>query len=151
MSHQRSSKRSPHSLPNPTIPLICHHVGRKIIRQPLDETPHQSYSDLIYEQFPDSTRFFSHNVKGKGLTQSLSRDDYAYYMSTLHSLNVDIAGLAETNSAWSHTHLQTDLKQSVRKEFGNHHVSIGHPWLTIDALHANKSYQPGGSLTLATG
>jgi hypothetical protein len=107
MSHQPSSKRSPHSLPNPTIPLICHRVGRKIIHQPLDETPHQSYGDSIYEKFPDSTRLFFHNVKG--LTQSLSRDNYAYYMSTLHSLNVNIAGLAETNSAWSHMHLQTDL------------------------------------------
>lgn len=64
----------------------------------------------------------------------------------MYSLNVDITGLAETNSAWPHTHLQ-----SVHNEFGNHRVRFGHPSLTIDAPHANESYQPGGSLALATG
>ena len=148
MSHQWSSKHSPHSLPNPTIPLIRHRVGRKIICQYLDETPHQSYGDLIYETSPDSTRIFFQNVKG--LTHSSSIDNYAYYMSTLHSLNVDITGLAETNSAWSHTHIQTDPKQSVRKKFVNHRVSVGHPSLTL-ATGGLVSYLHGPSTVDSSG
>jgi hypothetical protein len=48
-------------------------------------------------------------------------------------------------------HLQNDFKQCVRKQFGNHRVSFGHPALTIDTPHAKESFQAGGSVTLATG
>ncbi len=82
-----------------------HRPGRSIIRTPVDEHPQTSFGDSPYVEDDSATRFFFQNIKG--LTHTSSGEDYKHYLSSLHDLNhVDIAGLAETNSAWSHPHLQ---------------------------------------------
>ena len=148
-SQQRSPANPPSASSSIPHPSVRHRMGRNIIRQPLDEQPHQSFGDSVYQKEANDTRIFFQNVKG--LTHSASGEDYAYYLSTLHSLNVEISGLAETNSAWSHVHLQSDFKHNVKKQYGNHRVSFGHPSLEVDPPHHKETYQAGGSLTLATG
>ena len=107
-----------------------HRNGRNIIRIPINEFPNDSYGVSLYTKSDSDTRIFFQNVKG--LTYSASGEDYKYYLSSLHTLNVDIAGLAETNSAWSHPHLQADFKQCVARQYGNNRVSFGHPSPAID-------------------
>ena len=123
--------------------------GRSIVRRPLDEFPNQSYGDSPFVKDPASTRLFYQNVKG--LTYSSSGEDYKYYLSSLNTLQVDVSGLAETNSAWAHTHLQTDFRQCVKRQFGQGKINFGHPSVEIDQPHIKETFQAGGSLTMVVG
>jgi hypothetical protein len=96
-----------------------------------------------------SSRILFQNVKG--LTYSSTKDDYRYYMACLHGLDVDIAGLTETNTCWSHAHLRSDLQQFVRSYYMQSKIAYGSPSDEVDTCPANESYQSGGNLTIATG
>ena len=50
----------------------------------------------------------------KGLTYSATGQDYDYYMSYIASIDSDITGMTETNSAWQHHHLKTTFTKSVK-------------------------------------
>jgi hypothetical protein len=45
----------------------------------------------------------------KGLTYSYTGEDYDYYMMSTQAIGADIIGMAETNTAWQHHHLQASL------------------------------------------
>ena len=57
--------------------------------------------------------FFFQNVKG--LTYSSSGDDYEYYLQNLKNLQVDVAGMAETNTPWQLNHIKTEFLVRVKK------------------------------------
>jgi hypothetical protein len=73
--------------------------GRSFRQQPIDPHPTKFYGDTAIQKSPGTTRVFFQNVKG--LTHTPSQEDYRYYMSCLQGLNIDIAGLAETNACWA--------------------------------------------------
>ena len=150
MTQPKATAPPPPSTSTLTLPRTTRvRQGRNIIRTPTDEHPNHSYGDSPYVKDAHVTRLFFQNVKG--LTHSSSGEDYKYYLSSLHDLSVDIAGLAETNSAWYHPHLKSDFKQCVQRQFGNHRVSFGHPSPEVDPPHFRETFQAGGSATIATG
>jgi hypothetical protein len=79
------------------------------------EDPHvlQSYGDPITNEKQSRTiRIYFQNIKG--LSYTTTREDYKYDFNHLDDLQVDIAGLAETNSAWQHQFLRNELIQASR-------------------------------------
>jgi hypothetical protein len=92
---------------------------------------------------------FFQNVKG--LTYSTSVEDYRHYLSCLQAYAVDIAGLAETNTCWSHPHVCSDFRTSLRRQYRQSKVQFGPPTPEIDPCPPQESFQSGGSLTVVTG
>jgi hypothetical protein len=112
--HQVDQSES--SLPISTIlQLPSHRPGRKTWASPLDLSPDKSYGDTILQKRHGTVRLFFQNVKG--LTYSTAGDDYRYYLSCLKSYEVDIAGLAVTNTCWTHPHTCADFRQILRRQF----------------------------------
>jgi hypothetical protein len=72
-------------------------------------------------------------------------------MAGMAAYQVDIFGLAETNTCWSHNHLRTDFQQLSRKHFRQNRISFGSPSQEIDKCPERSFYQAGGSITMATG
>ncbi|KAI2503583.1 hypothetical protein MHU86_10870 [Fragilaria crotonensis] len=72
-------------------------------------------------------------------------------MACMAAYQVDIFGLAETNTCWNHTHLRMDFQALSRKQFRQHRLSFGSPSAEVDKCHEKESFQAGGSLTMATG
>ena len=70
--------------------------GRRSRKNPVDQHPSRSYGDPIIQKTPDAIRLFFQNVKG--LSSNAGSEDYRYYLNCLQSLQVDIAGMAETNT-----------------------------------------------------
>ena len=136
--------------PIPRSPiLLTWRPGRTLRERATDPNPEQRFGDAISQKHPDSTRIFFQNVKG--LTYSNTGEDYRYYLSCLRAYQVDIAGLAETNTCWSHPHLQTAFRTSLRSFPGQAKVTFGYPTRNIDPCTEKESFQAGGNLTLVTG
>lgn len=92
-------------------------------------------------------RVFFQNIKG--LSHSHHRDDYDYYMAHLTDLNIDVAGLSETNTAWQHPFLRADFTTRARKAGnGMSKTSFGSPDATVDRIPPQETFQAGGSLTV---
>jgi hypothetical protein len=72
-----------------------------------------SYGDNVNIIDSSSLRIWFQNVKG--LTTSSTGEDYEYYLHNLHLLQVDIAGMAETNSPWQLPHVRSDFIQQTWK------------------------------------
>ena len=107
-----------------------------------------SYGDSIHERHDSTIRIFFQNVKG--LTYSATGEDYGYYLSCVSSLGADIIVMAETNSAWEHSHIRTTFHATARKQFQSHKVHFSSPSKDIDPMPDTESFQSGGALTLAT-
>ena len=129
--------------------LPSHRPGRRIRSTSLDPHPDKSFGDTIIQKHATTTRLFFQNVKG--LTYSTSGEDYRYYLSCLQSYEVDIAGLAETNTCWSHPHVCSDFRTSLRRQYRQSKVQFGSPTPEIDPCSPSATFQSGGSLTLVTG
>jgi hypothetical protein len=113
----------------------------------MDQHPSVSFGDTIHKKAPGARRFFPQNVKG--LTFSTGLEDYHYYvLQVITALQIDIAGLLETNTAWQHPHLQADFRKQLRKYYRQSKVHFGFPVVEIDKCAENSTYQPGESLTL---
>ncbi|KAI2492618.1 hypothetical protein MHU86_21932 [Fragilaria crotonensis] len=123
--------------------------GRKCRDTPLDPYPTKYYGDAIIQKNSSSTRIFFHNVKG--LTYSTAGEDYRYYLSCLQAYDIDIAGLSETNTCWSHQHLAAEFRATVRRYYPQNKVTFGCVSPLIDKCLERESYQSGGNLTLITG
>jgi hypothetical protein len=142
---------------DPSIPLIPvaslmgtrRRKHRTIRAVPLDLSPAQSFGDSVIQKSPTSTRVFFQNVKG--LSSSAGSEDYRYYFNCLQSLQVDVAGLAETNTCWSHTHLREDFVSVARQYYRQNKVVFGSPSVTCDSIPSNESFQAGGTITLLHG
>lgn len=139
----------------PGIPISCilnlppDRPKRQTRLRPVDEFPELLYGDPIIQKHPESTRVFFQNVKG--LTHTASGDDYGYYMACMSAYQVDVFGLAETNTCWDHTHLRTDFQQLARKHFRQNRISFGSPAAAVDKCPDRESFQSGGCITMATG
>ena len=123
--------------------------GRSLRKQPIDSQLSKPYGDTVLQKSPGTTRIFFQNVKG--LTHTSSQDDYRYYMSCLQGLDIDIAGLSETNACWAHAHLRSDFHSAVRRHYPQSKISYGSPSVQVDPCPTSESYQAGGNLTLVTG
>ena len=122
----------------PVIPIsqiLCNpnRPGRKSVRQnALDLEPTRSFGDPIIQKAPDSVRIFFQNVKG--LSSSACNEDYRYYLNCLQSLQVDIAGLAKTNTCWQHAHLREDFSIATRRTYRQCKVIYGSPSTECDPM-----------------
>ena len=117
--------------------------------RPVDEHPAQPYGDPIIQKHPESIRLFFQN--SKGLTYTNTGEDYGYYMSCLVAYQVNIFGIAETNTCWSHHHLMAEFKHHARKHFRQNCIAFGSPSRTVDPCTERETFQSGGSVTVASG
>jgi hypothetical protein len=65
-------------------------------------------------------------------------------------MGVDIAGMAETNTAWVHPHLRSLLSARARKQYHSAKLSFSSPSQIIDPIPEKETYQSGGTVTLST-
>jgi hypothetical protein len=107
-----------------------------------------SYGESVDIRDPSHIRIYFQNVKG--LSYSTSGQNYGYYLSCIANIDADITGMAETNSAWQHHHLQSKFKANVHRQFQMAKISFSSPSQEIDPMPENESYQAGGTVTLAT-
>ena len=108
-----------------------------------------NYGDSIYtEKRVNVVRIFFQNVKG--LTYSNTGDDYEYYLSHLHQLQVDIAGLSETNTPWQHHHIKSEFLSRVRKIYSLAKATFS-PSSAIDPIPETEKFQSGGCALLVQG
>ena len=116
---------------------------------PLDPSPNNSFGDSITQKANDTLRCFFQNVHGLSCSPGL--DDYHYYMQSIKTLHVDIAGLAETNTCWHDTHLRSDFRQILRRHSTQSKAVFGFPTNDVDPVSASTTFQAGGNVTLASG
>ena len=111
-----------------------------------DPNEHLSFGDSIYKWTPSWLRIFFQNAYG--LTYSTGGEDYKYYMKCLKDLNVNVAGICETNRAWQHPHLRAGFSQAVRCEHNNlGKTAFGYPTHEIDPIPSTENTCAGGSVT----
>lgn len=134
---------------SPILLLTRQRTGRIFRTNPADKNPARRYGDAISQKHPDSTWIFFQNVKG--LTYSNTGEDYRCYLSCLRACHVDIAGLAETNTCWSHQHLQAAFCTTLRSTPSQSKVTFGYPSRQIDSCTDKETFQAGDNLTLVTG
>ena len=123
--------------------------GRKFREKSLDPSPTKYYGDAIIQKKRLSTRIFFHNVKG--LTYSTGCEDYQYCLSCLQAYDIDIAGLSETNTCWSHHHLKSEFRSTVRRHYSQNKIIFGSVSPQIDTCLERETFQSGRNLTLVTG
>jgi hypothetical protein len=58
--------------------------------------------------------------------------------------------MAETNTAWTHPHLQSLFTARARQRLTTAKVNFSSPTQDIDPILVNKTYQSGGTITLST-
>ena len=123
--------------------------GRKIWEKPADQHISQSYGDPVIQKPTSAIRLLFQNVKG--LSTSAGKEDYRYYLDCLQTLQVDIAGLAETNTCWQHPHLRDDFQTIARKQYRQCKSVFGSPSQAVDPIPSSESFQAGGNVTLLHG
>jgi hypothetical protein len=138
----------------PLLPIGCfmsnpNRPGRQIRNHPLDPSPSKSYGDAIIQKSDQTVRIFFQNVHG--LSVSLGSDDYRYFMTSLQSLHVDVAGLAETNTCWQHPYLRDDFNNVARRFQRQFKTVFGSPSPAIDPIPPSETYQAGGTITMVVG
>ena len=119
---------------------------------PEDAHPEVSYGDdAAFKPAANAMRVFFQNIKG--LTHSCSGcEGYKYCLNSLSALQVDIAGLTETNTPWLQSpHLQADFRHCMKQQFKLGKVVFGSPDAINDPFAPSDTYQAGGNLTLAAG
>lgn len=84
----------------------------RTIRKLADKDPNviTNYGDSIHTKDPSIVRILFQNVKG--LAHSSSGQDYEYCLHNIQLLQLDIVGMAETNTPWQlHHFLVISLKE----------------------------------------
>jgi hypothetical protein len=88
----------------------------------------------------------------KGMSHFSNGEDYDYYLTHFRDLQIDIAGLSETNTAWKHPYLRHNFNTRARKAGnGLAKTSFGSPDSTIDNLPPTETFQAGGNMTTCLG
>ena len=123
--------------------------GRTLRKSSIDHHPSTSYGDPINYKVEGSTRLLFQNMKG--LTHTTTHEDYKYYMQCIQGLSVDVMGLSETNTCWSHHHLSSDFRSAVHKFYRQSKVAFGAVSPSIDNCLHSETFQSGGSLTAVLG
>lgn len=143
---------------DPDIPLVpvsrlllipSHRPGRQQRYTSVDPTPSVSYGDPVIQKVQGSIRLFFQNVKG--LTYTSTKEDYNYYFKCLQGLDVDIVGLSETNTCWSHHHLSSEFRSTTRKYARQSKTAFGIVSPDIDRCMPSETFQSGGNLTCILG
>lgn len=116
-----------------------------------DQNPTKVYGHPIQSPKQErNLRIFFQNIKG--LSHSHNCDDHNYYLSHMRDLQVDIAGFAETNSAWQHLFLQHAFSKQARKAGdGMAKTSFGSPTQEVNSIPPQETFQAGGTLTVCLG
>jgi hypothetical protein len=124
---------------------------RTLFRKSSDPHHATSYGEPISKpKHQTSLRVLFQNVKG--LSHYAKGEDQEYYMTHLRDLDIDIAGLAETNTAWQHQSLRYNFNARARKAGeGLAKTSFGSPKPEIENIPPNETFQAGGSLTTCLG
>ena len=158
-SEQDGTQQIPHHAINdlppttsqPKTRIMNTRPNRIPARNSLDCHPAVSYgSPIRLKKQEHCLRIFFQNIKG--LSHNHSREDYDYYLDHFRALQVDIAGLAETNTAWQHQFLRHDFTTKARRSgAGLSKTSFGSPSKLVDPIPPTETYQAGGSLTLCLG
>ncbi len=91
-----------------------------------------------------SIHIFFQNVKG--LTHTLTKEDYNYYFQCIQGLDVDIMGLSETYTCWSHYHLSSDYRSTLRRFTRQSKTAFGSVSPVIDKRLQTETFQAGGNL-----
>jgi hypothetical protein len=73
------------------------------------------------------------------------------YHGCIQSLEADIVGMAETNTAWVHPHLRLFFQSRARQHLKSAKVSFSSPTHTIDPIADKEIFQSGGTVTLSSG
>jgi hypothetical protein len=131
------------------LSIPSHRPNRQSRKTPIDTYIERSYGDSIIQKKPGHIRLFFQNVKG--LSSTAGKEDYKYYMHCLQTLQVDVAGLSETNTCWTHPHLQNDLRSVVRKYYAQNKVTFGSPSASCDPIPVTEYFQAGGNVSIVTG
>ena len=78
-------------------------------------------------------------------------EDYKYDLSSVRAFDIDIAGLAETNTAWQQIHLEQAFRKLVQQQYRQSKLRFGAPMETIDPCSPSEVYQSGGMLSMING
>jgi hypothetical protein len=135
----------------PKTHIFMHRTRRTLFRKSSNPYHDFSYGSPISQpKHKTSLRIMFQNVKG--LSHYASGEDQEYYMTHLRDLEIDIAGLAETNTAWQHQSLRYNFNVRARKAGeGLAKTSFGSPTPEIETIPPNDTFQAGGSLTTCLG
>jgi hypothetical protein len=134
-------------LPPPQQQHTAPRPGRAY-RQPLNIDLHSSYGQTHLVRKDTDIRIFFQNVKG--LTYTASGEDYEYYLTSIRSLGIDLVGMAETNTAWTHPHLRSLLRSRAGKHYHAAKISFSSPSHEIDPIPEKETFQSGGTVTMST-
>ena len=153
-SRSRISRRpsAPSIPPVPASRLLSHpstRPGRHFRSSPIDPFPSTSYGDPITHKSDGSLRLLFQNVHG--LTHSTTLEDYRYYHQCLQALSVDVVGLAETNTCWSHHHLSADFRQATHRFYRQSKICFGAVSPSVDPCSQTETFQSGGNVTAVLG
>lgn len=105
-SSSNSTNTKQHSS-TPKMTVSNPRQGRVPARKSADRFPEQYYGAPIETKDSKAIRIFLQNTRG--LTYTLEGTDYEYYFRCLHEIQVDVASLVETNTAWQHYYLRGEL------------------------------------------
>ncbi len=153
-----SPSRRYRNLPIDTsIPLIPighfmsnpNHPGRILRKNPLEPSLSKSYGDAIIQKSDHTVRLFFQSVHG--LSASLGNDDHRYFLNSLQSLKLDIAGLAETDTCWQHPHLRDEFNTVVRRFHRQNKTVFGLSTKEVDPIPISETFQAGGTITMVLG
>jgi hypothetical protein len=103
----------------------------------------------VIQKATGSIRLFFQNVKG--LTYTTTKEDYNYYFRCIQGLDVDIVGLSETNTCWSHHHISSDFRSTLRRYTRQSKTVFGFVSTEIDKCLQTETFQSGGNLTCVLG
>ena len=125
--------------------------GRIATRKTTDSNSGKHYGTPISSpKQHTSLRLLFQNIKG--LSHYSNGEDYEYYLQHVRDIQVDIAGLSETNTAWQHQFLRHNFSSRARKAGeGLAKISYGSPTKQIETIHPSDTFQAGGSITLCLG
>jgi hypothetical protein len=130
--------------------ILSSRPGRKLDRTNSDPQALKHYGTPITANHDKKQiRIFFQNIKG--ISYSPTGEDYDYLFSSLDSIAVDIAGFAETNTAWQHTHIRNDFKQRAHRFHNQSNIAHSIISKEIDNIPINESFQAGGTATMTLG
>lgn len=158
MTQQQATLRTPSSRsdrkdPATSQPSSIPNYRPSRISQRKNEDPFAitTYGTPIHQHKPArAIRVFFQNIKG--LSHSSNSDDYQYVMQQLAEIQVDIIGMAETNTAWQHSFLRHELHAAIQASgIRLAKVNFASPSYQVDNLPPTETFQAGGSITATLG
>jgi hypothetical protein len=138
----------------PTIPIIQRqptHMRQRKLRQTYQLAPdhYHSYGGNLHEKLDQALRIYSKNITG--LTYTQNGEDYDYVHGTLNTMNIDVAGLSETNSPWTNHHLTDGYTSAVNRYAGISKTHFSSASSKIDPITPTTYHQSGRTATTVYG